>query len=78
MKIPLIGDAGMHYVFNIGNGQPPKCVAAVVTDHSDASRGFITVREFHSMHTFQTRYSLDGEPGTWHWNHECKKGPHGE
>ncbi len=73
MNIPRIGDAGLHYVHNPGGGQPPKCVAAIVADLSDASRGFITVREFDGLHLRQTRYSPDGEFGTWHWNHECKR-----
>lgn len=72
MKIPDISDC-LHYVHNPGGGRPPKCVAAIVTGCSDASRGFITVREFDHLHLRQTRYSLGGEFGTWHWSHECPK-----
>lgn len=70
---PRIGDANIHFCHNPGLGQPPQCVAAIVTRVSDASRGFITVREFEYMHLRQSRYSVGGEFGSWHWNRECRR-----
>jgi len=68
-RLPQIGDT-CHYVhpMSVGVG---RCVAAIVTEMADQTRGYVTVREMHELHLRHTRHSEGGEMYTWHWSDEC-------
>jgi len=57
----------VHYVYNLGFGQPYKHVPAIVMDVLDKNTGNINVREFQTMDYKSCLYSEDKEPGTWHY-----------
>jgi hypothetical protein len=63
----LIVGSIVHYMENLGYGQPPKCTAAIVIDVYDKAAGNINVREFGNLHIRSTLYSENKEGGTWHW-----------